>query len=59
MMTFVGFALVALVGLVFVLLAITPMMAEGRSDGPVRCADVVPIRSVDARADTEKRMHAA
>lgn len=43
MMTVIGFALVALVGSIFLLLAITPLVAEAGHDLPVRRREMVSL----------------
>ncbi len=56
MMTVIGFLLVAVVTMVFILMAIAPMIAEPRSSGTVRRADIVPIAPPAAG---ERDMHRA
>ncbi|MBA2246590.1 MAG: hypothetical protein H0W23_00560 [Chloroflexia bacterium] len=43
MMTVIEFFLLALVSIVFVLMAITPMIAEGRRSATVKRAEIVPM----------------
>ena len=43
MMTVIGFFLVAVVGVLFIVLAITPMIAEGRTDSEPRRAVIVSL----------------
>lgn len=57
MMTVIEIFLVAVVATLFILMAITPMIAEARPNGRVRRAGIVPITlptHVHGRGDTHQ-----
>lgn len=59
MMTAIGILLVAMVTIVFILMAITPMIAEGRRSGRVKRAEIVPIAPPMQRDQVTHQVEAA
>lgn len=59
MMTVIGILLVGLVTTVFILMAITPMIAEARPNGTVKRAEIVPIAPPMQREPVTRQVEAA
>lgn len=59
MMTVIGFLLVAVVGVLFIVLAITPMIAEGRTDSRPRGPVIVPLARMEENRNAFDQADAA